>query len=191
MTDDWIPKPPRTLTPVPAAGRTDLRGKRVLVGQPGLGWRGELRADSAVVQGSRTYIPVLTEQEWYRAEVEQVETFAPLVPVDRVWVEILGESEPEDSARWKDLFNRLVSLDAPARRQPVSARVATAVTGRRVVRVSPSGEQRDLRAVTEPYQNAASDICVRVSTELDWYRWGWTGQAPRSMEVPVYLLWVE
>jgi hypothetical protein len=191
MTDDWIPSPPRTLTPVPAVGRADLRGKRVLVGQPGLGWRGDLRADSAVVQGSRTYIPVLTEQEWYRAEVEQVETFAPLVPVDRVWVEILGESEPEDSARWKDLFNRLVSLDAPAPRQPISARVAMSVTGRRVVRVSPTGEHRDLRAVTEPYQNAASDICVRVSTELDWYRWGWTGQPPRSMEVPVYLLWIE
>jgi hypothetical protein len=57
--------------------------------------------------------------------------------------------------------------------------------------VSPTGEHRDLRAVTEPYQNAASDICVRVSTELDWYRWGWTGQPPRSMEVPVYLLWIE
>ena len=106
-------------------------------------------------------------------------------------VTLLGESETEDSARWKDLFNRLVSLDAPAPRQPVSARVAMSLTGRRVVRVSPTGEHRDLRAVTEPYQNAASDICVRVSTELDWYRWGWTGQPPRSMEVPVYLLWIE
>jgi hypothetical protein len=191
MTDDWMPKPPRTVTPVPASGRTDLRGKRILVGQPGLGWRGDLRADAAVVQGSRTYIPVLTEQEWYRAEVEQLETFAPLVPVDRVWAEVLGESEPEDTARWKDLFTRLVSLDAPTRRQPISARVVVALTGRRVVRVSPTGEQRDLRAVTEPYQNSVSDICVRVCAELDWYRWGWTGQPPRSQEVPVYLLWVE
>ncbi|GAA5196978.1 hypothetical protein GCM10023322_67180 [Rugosimonospora acidiphila] len=191
MTDDWIPKPPRTLTPVGAAGRDDLRGKRVLVGQPGLGWRGDLRADAPVVQGSRTYVPVLTEQEWYRAEVEQVETFAPLVPVDRVWVEVLGDSEAEDATRWKDLFTRLVSLDAPAPRQPISARVAASLTGRRVVRVSPSGEQRDLRAVTEPYQNAASDICVRICTELNWYRWGWTGQVPRSQEVPVYLLWIE
>jgi hypothetical protein len=191
MTDDWIPRPPRTITPVPATGRTDLRGTRVLVGQPGLGWRGDLRADAAVTQGSRTYIPVLTEQEWYRAEVEQLETFAPLIPIDRVWVEILGESEPEDSARWKDLFTRLASLDEPARRQPISARVVVSMTGRRVVRVRPDGEQRDLRAVTEPYQNAASDICVRVASELDWYRWGWTGQVPRSREVPVYLLWVE
>ena len=191
MTEDWVPAPPRTITPLPAAGRTDLRGKRVLVGQPGLGWRSDLRADAAVVQGSRTYIPVLTEQEWYRAEAEQVETFAPLVPVDRVWVEVLGENEPEDSARWKDLFTRLVSLDLPARRQPISARVVVSMSGRRVVRVSPTGEQRDLRAVTEPYQNSASDICVRVSRELDWYRWGWTGQQPRSLEVPVYLLWIE
>jgi hypothetical protein len=191
MTDDWIPRPPRTIAPVPATGRTDLRGRRVLVGQPGLGWRGDLRADAAVVQGSRTYVPVLTEQEWYRSEVEQLETFAPLVPVDRVWAEMLGENEPEDSARWKDLFARLSSLDAPAHRQPISARVVVSLTGRRVVRVSPTGEQRDLRAVTEPYQNAISDICVRVCAELDWYRWGWTGQSPRSQEVPVYLLWVE
>ncbi len=191
MTDDWMPQQPRTIVPMPATGRTDLRGKRVLVGQPGLGWRGDLRADAAVVQGSRTYVPVLAEQEWYRAEAEQVETFAPLVPVERVWVEILGESEPEDSSRWKDLFARLVSLDAPAPRPPVSARVTVSVAGRRVVRVGPSGEQRDLRAVTEPYQNSDSDICVRVTRELDWYRWAWTGQTPRTLEVPVYLLWAE
>ncbi len=191
MTDDWIPHPPRTISPVPAAGRSDLRGKRVLIGQPGLGWRGDLRADAAVVQGSRTYVPVLTEHEWYRAEAEQIETFAPLVPVERVWVEILGNTEPEDSAQWKDLFARLVSLDGPARRRPVSVRVMASVSGRRVVRMSPAGEQRDLRAVTEPYQNGDSDICVRVSRELDWYRWSWTGQVPKTLEVPVYLLWVE
>ena len=85
---DWVPEPPRPIAPVPAAGREDLRGRRVLVGHPGLGWRGDLRADAAVVQGARTYIPVLTEQEWYRAELEQMETFAPLVPVDRVWAEL-------------------------------------------------------------------------------------------------------
>jgi len=68
----WIPQPPRPISPAPAAGRDDLRGRRVLVGHPGHGWRGDLRADAAVVQGARTYIPVLTEQEWYRAELEQM-----------------------------------------------------------------------------------------------------------------------
>jgi hypothetical protein len=187
---DWVPEPPRPITPVPAAGHDDLRGKRVLVGHPGLGWRGDLRSDTAVVQGSRTYIPVLTEQEWYRAEAEQMETFAPLIPIDRVWVEVPSDKVvPDDGGT--DLFDRLVSLDGPAVRRPVSARLIGGLSGRRVVRMSPTGEHRDLRAVTEVHQNAEGDICVRVARELEWYRWAWTGQTPKTLEVPVYLLWVE
>ncbi len=189
MTDPWMPETPAAIVPTPALGRPDLRGKRVMIGLPGSGWRTDLRADSAVVQGSRTYVPILTEQEWYRAESEQTEVFAPLVPVDRVWVELPDRKpggEPE-----RDLFSRLVSLDAPPRRDPVPAREVLHIAGRRVVRADPSGERRDLRAVTEAYQNSEGDICVRVSTELDWYRWGWTGQTPKTLEVPVFLLWLE
>ena len=187
---DWLPQPPRPINPVPAAGRDDLRGKRVLVGLPGLGWRGDLRADAAVVQGARTYVPVLTELEWYRSELEQLETFAPLVPVDRVWAEVVAETPATDDGL-VDLFERLVTLDSPAPRQPVSARLMTGLTGRRVVRMTPTGEHRDLRAVTEAHQNIDGDVCVRVTRESDWYRWSWTGQTPRTLEVPVYLLWVE
>ena len=187
---EWVPDPPRAIVPLPAAGRDDLRGKRILVGLPGLGWRGDLRADAALVQGARTYVPVLTELEWYRAELEQMETFAPLVPVDRVWVEIpTGKPAGDDGTA--DLFDRLVTLDSPAPRYPVSARLATGLTGRRVVRMRPSGEQRDLRAVTEPYQNTEGDVCIRVSRERDWYQWAWSGKTPNTMEVPVYLVWVE
>ncbi|MCW2640124.1 MAG: hypothetical protein JWP76_2430, partial [Dactylosporangium sp.] len=32
---------------------------------------------------------------------------------------------------------------------------------------------------------------VRVTTELDWYRWAWSGKAPKTLEVPVHLLWLE
>jgi len=187
---DWVPEPPRPIAPVPAAGRDDLRGKRVLVGHPGHGWRGDLRADAAVVQGARTYVPVLIELEWYRAEVEQIETFAPLVPVDRVWLEAPSE-KPVGEEPGTGLFDRLVSLDGPAVRYPISARLTSGLSGRRVVRMSPTGEHRDLRAVTEPHQNTEGDICVRVARELDWYRWAWTGQTPKTLEVPVYLLWVE
>jgi hypothetical protein len=155
-----------------------------------LGWRGELRADAAVVQGARTYVPILTEHEWYHAEVDQMETFAPLVPVDRVWLEALGEPTASEDTP-DDLFERLVSLDFPASRYPISARLVAGLSGRRVVRVGPSSEQRDLRAVTEPHQNTEGDICVRVTRERDWYRWAWTGQTPKTLEVPVYLLWVE
>jgi len=186
----WTGQTPRPVVPVPAAGRRDLRGRRVIVGLPGLGWRGDLRADEPVVQGSRTYVPVLSEQEWYRAESEQTEVFAPLVPIERVWMESTGEPSAVDSSR-RDLVSRLVSLDAPPRRDPVPVREVAGVTGRRVVRAAEAGDERDLRAVTEPYSSADGDICVRVTTELDWYRWGWSGQPPKTLEVPVHLLWAE
>jgi hypothetical protein len=183
-----MPEAPAPIVPAPAIGRGDLRGRRVMIGLPGSGWRTDLRADTAVVQGSRTYVPVLIEQEWYRAESEQTEVFAPLVPVERVWVELPTGSSGSSP---RDLFSRLVSLDAPPRRDPVPAREALNITGRRMVRADPAGERRDLRATTEVYQNAEGDICIRVCTELDWYRWAWTGQTPKTLEVPVYLLWLE
>lgn len=197
--DNWPPEPidpvvPAAILPVPASGRADLRGQRLLVGLPGLGWRADLRGDTAVVQASRTYVPVLPEHEWYRAEAEQTEVFAPLVPIDRVWVETIepattGPSRPEASGH--GVFARLVSLDAPPRRRPVPVRDVALVTGRRVAQAEGSITLRDLRAVTEPYQNGDGDVCVRICSELDWYRWGWSGKPPRTREVPIYLLWAE
>ncbi|SCE73394.1 hypothetical protein GA0074695_0688 [Micromonospora viridifaciens] len=186
---DWAPLPPRAIEIVPAAGRIELRGRRVLVGLPGLGWRGDLRADERVVQGSRTYVPVIPEHEWYRAESEQVEVFAPLVPVERVWVEVIGEYQP--SSRPTEPGIRLVSLDGPTHRAPTPVFEADSVAGRRVVHVTGTAEQRDLRAVTETYSGADGDICVRVAPELEWYRWAWRGQPPTTLEVPVHLLWLE
>ncbi len=191
MTEpEWTPETvdpvtPQAIVPAPAAGRTDLRGRRLLIGLPGFGWRGDLRGDTPVVQASRTYVPVLPEHEWYRAEAEQIEVFAPLVPIDRVWVEI--ESASASDTNPSDLFSRLVSLDAPPRREPVPIRNATGITGRRLVQADGPKSTRDLRAVTEPYQNTEGDICARVCTELDWYRWGWSGKPPRTREVPIYL----
>ena len=197
MTDphDWIPetiepKTPPALVALPATGRTDLRGRRLLIGLPGFGWRGDLRGDAAIVQASRTYVPVLPEHEWYRAEAEQMEVFAPLVPIDRVWAEV-EDSSAFQSVIPKDMVGRLISLDAPPRREPVPVRDVLGITGRRVVQSEGNTAVRDLRAVTEPYQNTDGDICVRICTELDWYRWGWSGKAPRTREVPVYLLWTE
>lgn len=187
---EWTPDPPRPVVPTAAIMAGRLRGQRVLVGLPGHGWRGDMRADEKVVQGSRTYVPVMPEAEWYRAEAEQTEVFAPLVPVERVWVEELGMAalNPQPG----DVMSRLVSLDEPPRRNPVGALDAAALTGRRVVQLSEDGgELRDLRAVTELHTSDEGDICARVTTELDWYRWGWSGKAPRTLEVPVHLLWVE
>ncbi|NBE81177.1 hypothetical protein [Micromonospora rubida] len=186
---DWAPLPPRPIEIVPATVRVELRGQRVLIGLPGLGWRGDLRADERVVQNSRTYVPVIPEQEWYRAESEQLEVFAPLVPVERIWVETVGTRPSGEAPQESGI--RLVSLDAPAHRAPTPVFDAGAVTGRRVVHATDTGEQRDLRAVTETYSGTDGDICVRVTPELEWYRWAWRGQPPTTLEVPVHLLWVE
>lgn len=187
---EWQLDPPRPIVPTPATMSGQLRGRRVLIGLPGHGWRSDLRADEKVVQGSRTYVPVMSEGEWYRAEAEQTEIFAPLVPVERVWVEELGVAGialPAD-----DLNARLVSLDEPSRRTPVAALDATSLSGRRLVRLlDDGGEERDLRAVTELHTNHEGEVCARVTTELDWYRWGWSGHTPRTLEVPAHLLWAE
>ncbi|GAA1879983.1 hypothetical protein [Asanoa iriomotensis] len=188
---DWAPRPPRPIVPMPAANVEDLRGRRLVVGFPGAGWRGDLRADDRIVQGSRTYVPAIPEQEWYRAESEQIEVFAPLVPIERVWVETLGSGPGSANVGHRDVIARLVSLDSPAVRTPMAAVDVDALSGRRIVQVVDGVERRDLRAVTEIHTNADGDICVRVATELEWYRWAWSGQAPKTLEVPVHLLWIE
>jgi hypothetical protein len=190
-SSDWAPGPPRPIAPTPAVMGGQLRGRRVLIGLPGLGWRSDLRADEKVVQGSRTYVPVIPESEWYRAEAEQTEVFAPLVPVERVWVEELGMSGLP-LTKPADVMSRLVSLDEPPRRNPVPALDADRLTGRRTIHLLDDGtERRDLRAVTELHTSDDGDICARVTTELDWYRWAWSGKPPRTMAVPVHVLWVE
>jgi hypothetical protein len=180
---------PRPIVPTPATMAGDLRSRRVLVGLPGHGWRGDLRADEKVVQGSRTYVPVMPEAEWYRAEAERTEVFAALVPVERVWVEELGfPGTTTPGAK----VNQLVSLDEPPRRPPVSAIDADSLTGRRVTQILEDGsERRDLRAVTESHVSDDGTVSVRVAQELDWYRWGWSGKLPRTLEVPAHLIWVE
>ena len=186
---EWTPEPPRPLAPTPASLVGELRGRRVIVGLPGHGFRGDLRADEKVVQGSRTYVPVMPEAEWYRAEAEQTEVFAPLVPVERVWVEEYGLSGTGTRA---NAASRLVSLDEPPRRNPTPALDADSLTGRRVVQLREDGsERRDLRAVTELHTSDAGDVCARVAAELDWYRWAWSGRPPNTLEVPVHHLWVE
>jgi hypothetical protein len=183
---DWPPRPPRPVLLRPAADLVDLRGRRVVLGLPGLGWRADLRADERIVQGSRTFVPVIAEHEWYRAEAEQIEVFAPLVPVERVWVETVGPAGRPDRRA-----DRLVSMDAPTKRAPTAVMDADAVCGRRVVHVVDGIERRDLRAVTEVHTGTSGDICIRVVAEVDWYRWAWSGRSPRTLEVPVHLVWIE
>lgn len=176
---------PAPIVPTPAAFFPTLRGRRVIVGVPGLGWRADLRADDPVVHGSRTYVPVLTEQDYYRAETEQLEVFAPLVPIDRVWV----EHQPADPDTDGD--TQPTTLDAPPRRPAVPIAGVDSIGGRRVVQAVPDGYIRDLRAVTSIYMNTNGVACVRVCGEPEWYRWALQGTTPSTVEVDATLLWAE
>jgi hypothetical protein len=174
--------PPPPIVPTPAAQFARLRGRRVIVGVPGLGFRGDLRADDPVVQDGRTYVPVLTEQDYYRAELEEIEAIAPLVPVERVWVEHSGEAIQRSV--------RTLALDAPGWSDPRPATPDTVVLGQRVVHAVPDGFVRDLRAVSHVYLVGARRV-MRVCGEPEWYSWVLTGTAPSTMEIPTDQLWVE
>jgi hypothetical protein len=170
---------PDPIVPVRARDWADVRGQRVVIGRAGLGWRGDLRADSSVSQDGRTFVPVLTEHDWYRAEEEQVEVFAPLVPIARVWVEAPGHDAPADER-------------SPGMRWPRPAEGEATVTGRRVVCLGPNQAfERDLRAVDEVREDDDGHRTLLVVREVDWYRWAWTGRIPAAMEVPADQVWVE
>jgi hypothetical protein len=177
---------PAPVVPAPAAAAGRLRGRRVIVGVPGHGWRTDLRADDSVVHGSRTFVPVLTEQDYYRAEMEHIEVFAPLVPIERVWVEQIAGRADRLTANTDP-----ATLDAPPRREPCPAAVADTLLGRRVVQAVADGHVRDLRAVTEVYRNPDGIGCIRVCGEADWYRWGLGGSVPSTVEITADLLWAE
>lgn len=183
--------PPAAIVPVPAinvitSGGT-LRGARVLIGVPGHGWRDAMRADDVVRQGARTVVPVLAESEWYKAEREQVEVVAALVPIERVWVETI-HTAPEGSRL--DAV-ALVSLDGPPNRHARPAEGAGQLTGRRLVHTGEEGETRGLRAVTEAHQGEDGLPHVRVAAEADWYGWAATGRPPATRALPVNELWLE
>lgn len=178
MTEPTSPPP---VVPVPAARYGQVRGRRVVIGVPGVGFRGELRADNAVVQGSRTFVPVLTEQEYYRAELHHIEAFAVLVPVDRVWVEEPG-APPGD---------QLQALDVPPVRHARPVQPGDSLLGRRVVRSVPDGYLRDLRAISNACVNHAGVESVRVCAESAWYAWAFDGSTPAATDVAIGELWLE
>jgi hypothetical protein len=160
---------------------TKLRGRRIIVGVPGIGFRDGLRADNPIVQSGRRLVPVLTEQDYYRAELEQIEIFTLLVPIERVWVEHVGPATQSSAPR---------ALDQPRVREPSAVAGGGSILGLRLVQLVPDGYVRDLRAATEVYQQGATAL-VRVCSELEWYRWALQGAVPSTVEIPAELLWCE
>ena len=175
-------------SPTPAPG-AELRGRRVLVGLPGLGWRGDLRADEGSCRAAGPTCRY-AGAEWYRAEAEQTEVFAPLVPVERVWVEALGDWP----ATRVPAGRRGVPAGLPgraARRNPVPRIDAAALTGRRVVQSRGRRRRRDLRAVTELHTSDRGRHLRTGGRRAGLVPLGLERQAPTTLEVPVHLLWVE
>jgi hypothetical protein len=177
------PVGPPAILPTSASGFTELRGHRIIVGVPGVGFRGDLRADDPVLNGGRTFVPVLTEQDYYRAEIDQLEVFAPLVPVERVWVEVII-----DDHQYQVFASG--ALDAPQPRRPVPAVGADRLFGSRLVRSVPDGYVRNLRAVTDVYIGPRG-ATVRMCDEMEWHRWGLAGLTPTTTEAPAVELWLE
>jgi hypothetical protein len=177
VTDQPSPDP---IVPTPAGHFGELRGRRVIVGVPGVGFRGDLRADNPLTQDGRTFVPVLSEQDYYRSELEQIEVFAALVPIDRVWVEDVRSITPATSS----------ALDAPAPRRPSSALQSNGLLGRRLIQRVADGFVRDLRAVSDVYPGAPGQV-ARVCGESDWYGWALTGKVPSCVQVDAAFLWIE
>lgn len=177
--------------PVPASDLIDLRGRRAIVGEPGKGWRGELRADAPdLSDGEPGHLPILSELDFYRAEIEQREVFAPLVPITQVWIE-----EPyEDKPIWPGAVTAhegRVTLEAPPVRHPVAAAEMPRLTGQRMVLLASDGYHRELRAISEPYRDERGRVRVNVCPERDWYAWVLTGRTPEPRPCPLEALWAE
>lgn len=91
-----------------------------------------------------------------------------------------------------DLLSRLVKIDAPPVRMPVSAREAPRLTGQRLV--VPQRNQpdvRDVRATSEPFETDDGAISVLTCPERAWWRWTLLGEQPTSTAIPIYLVWIE
>lgn len=189
-TEPGIP----AIVPVPAEQVIDLRGRRAIVGEPGKGWRGDLRTDQPDTSDGAppTFVPVLTELDFYRAEIDGVAVLAPLVPIQRVWIE-----QPEPEPVWPgavDPSRGRASLHAPPVRRATPASRAVPLIGRRVVAATGSGTpviRRDLRAVSEPYRDSRGGDSVNVCTERDWYAWAMSGCTPAIEALPADVVWVE
>jgi hypothetical protein len=107
--------------------------------------------------------------------------FSLLVPIERVWVEHVGQGFPQGASR---------TADQPGVRRPSAVIGRGSILGIRVVQLVPDGFVRDLRAATDVYQLGGSPV-VRVCSELEWYRWALQGTVPSTVEIPADLLWCE
>ena len=217
-TSLWYLATPPPTVPVPAASVPELKDKRIIVGT-GNGFRYDMVAgsDAHVRPDGRTYVSVLSEYDQYRAALADVDVVMHPTPIAQVWVEhrldpaqqpaadggqmvydwgVLEDEEAPAEGRsapgaQRELFHRLVNLDAPPGRAPRRATEADFLTGRRVILVNPGEFIYGSRAISEPYRSAGGDICVNVASARNWYAWAITGAEPEVIDWRIERVWVE
>ena len=79
----------------------------------------------------------------------------------------------------------------PPPRQPQPADSVPALRGKRVVLSTPDGFVHDMRAVSQARADRHGHLVVDVASEEDYFRWMFTGEAPRAETYPARLVWVE
>jgi hypothetical protein len=190
---EWYLAVPHGWRPLPAVDAGTLVDRRVVLAEPPGAFRYDVRAvgEPYRAEDGVPYVDVVSEHDWYRSRIRREPVRKSPYRLDRVWLE-QGEEVPGAPAGGRtDVFERLVSLDAPPVRPPRRAGDVVDIAGRRVVVVQPSGPVRHRRAVSQPYLDPDGDVAVTICSEHDWYRWAITREPPRAEPCPLYLVWVE
>lgn len=217
-TNVWYLAVPPPTVPVPATSMPGIKKRRIIVGA-GHGFRYDIVAGSEphLDADGRTYLNVLSEYDQYRAHLTQTDVAMHRVPIEQVWVEhraipteqpaadggrmiydwglLDNDTSPREDSRPipppDELFNRLVTLNAPPGRIPRRASEVDSLTGRRVILVNPGEFLYDSRAISEPYQSEAGDVSVSVASAKAWYAWAITGEMPPAIAWSIERVWVD
>ncbi|MEU8623075.1 hypothetical protein [Streptomyces sp. NPDC048623] len=197
---DWMLSVPPPAVPVPAAHVMDLHGRAAMASDPGVGVLHDLRI---VGDRDRDFVHVVTELDFWRSQYDAARPLNPRrLPIEDVYVEHRLPYEPPSpgatppppppTSNPSALLRRLAPRpDLPGGRTPVPARTAGHIYGRRIIQATPLGFAWDLRAVSEPYDDKALGIVVRLTSVPEFYRWLLTGSDPNYQPVSLHLLWTE
>lgn len=199
---EWFRAVPPPAVPMPAANMgVDLHGARAIVSEPGVGILHDLRIVGDARYGpTGAQVDVVPELDYWRSKISPGQIAPQPRPLDQVYVEhrldhdftATGTSTPTSAGDPATLLRRLAPRpDMPGVRTPAPARSVAHLHGRRIIQVTPLGFSWDLRAVSEPYQDAAGDIVLNLTSAHDYYRWVITGTAPDVVPIGLYLLWTE
>jgi hypothetical protein len=217
---EWWQKAPPVLMPVPAAEAGQLTGKRVVVVDAARGlWLYEQRAVTEPhVRNGVQVVGVLDESAYWHSQDEPDAVVVPRSqPLDTLWVEKpvdVGNTSPippaqDDLARSARTKSLVVDLDRPPVRWLRFAPHELEVTGARAWVLAPDGYEFGVRALGEPRRHKfegaidwskgiesldkpAIGTAVPVCSEIRWYRWRRTGEAPQQVEwYPTSLVWLE